>query len=174
MAGKGTRCRWRSAADLAVGRLPVTLLLLYRAAGQSLTGIVANDPEEAVYLVSFTDDHGAKSRAIVAMSSSRSTCPPGSSQDAPRSRGMSSSTPWPTRPSLRASMPWTAAFREVIPLAVVQAALERDVAQRVDVAVGIAEAYPLGAAAPLPRGTHTAPDAPRPCMKHQAIPLSPP
>jgi hypothetical protein len=34
-------------------------------------------------------------------------------------------------------MPWTAAPREVIPVAVVQAALERDVAQRVDVAVGI-------------------------------------
>jgi hypothetical protein len=48
----------------------VTLSLLYRAAGQLLTGIVANDPQEAVYLVSFTDDHGAKARAIVAMSSS--------------------------------------------------------------------------------------------------------
>jgi len=35
-------------------------------------------------------------------------------------------------------MPWTAAPREVIPVAVVQPALERDVAQRVDVAVGIA------------------------------------
>jgi hypothetical protein len=56
-------------ADLAVGCLPVTLLLLYRAAGQSLTGIVANDPEEAVDLVSFIDDHGATSRALVAMSS---------------------------------------------------------------------------------------------------------
>jgi hypothetical protein len=46
-------------------------------AGQSLTGIVANDPEEAVYLVIVTDDYGAKSRAIVAMSSSSqaTTCP---------------------------------------------------------------------------------------------------
>jgi hypothetical protein len=35
----------------------VTLLLLYRVAGQSLTGILANDPEEAVYLVNFIDDH---------------------------------------------------------------------------------------------------------------------
>jgi hypothetical protein len=52
-------------------------LLLYRAAGQSLADIVANDPEEAVYLVNLTDDHGAKSRAIVAMSSSSqaTTCP---------------------------------------------------------------------------------------------------
>ena len=64
MAGKETRCRWRSAADLAVGCLPVTLSLGYRAAGQSLTGILANDPEEAVYLVNFTDDHSAKSREI--------------------------------------------------------------------------------------------------------------
>jgi hypothetical protein len=57
----------------------VTLSLLYRAAGQLLTGIVANDPQEAVYLVSFTDDHGAKARAIVAMSSSSqaTTCPGG-------------------------------------------------------------------------------------------------
>jgi hypothetical protein len=89
-------------------------LLLYRAAGQSPTGILANDLEAAVYLVNFTHDYGAKPRAIVAMSSSRSTCSPGSSQDVPRSRGMSSSTPWPTRPSLSASMPWTAAPREVI------------------------------------------------------------
>jgi hypothetical protein len=66
-------------ADLAVGCLPVTLSLLYRAAGQLLTGIVANDPQEAVYLVSFTGDHGAKARAIVAMSSSSqaTTCPGG-------------------------------------------------------------------------------------------------
>jgi len=57
----------------------VTLSLLDRAAGQSLTGIVANDPEQAVDLVDFTDDHGAKSRAIVAMSSSSqaTTCPGG-------------------------------------------------------------------------------------------------
>jgi hypothetical protein len=41
-------------------------LLLYRAAGQSLAGIVTNDPEAAVYLVNFTDDPGAKSLAIVA------------------------------------------------------------------------------------------------------------
>jgi hypothetical protein len=41
-------CRWRTAADPAVGCLPATLSLLYRAAGQSLTGILANDPEEAV------------------------------------------------------------------------------------------------------------------------------
>jgi hypothetical protein len=34
--------------------------LLYRAADQSLAGIVANDPEEAVYLVNFSDDNGAK------------------------------------------------------------------------------------------------------------------
>jgi hypothetical protein len=34
--------------------------LLLRAADQSLAGIVANDPEEAVYLVNFTDDSGAK------------------------------------------------------------------------------------------------------------------
>jgi hypothetical protein len=72
-------------------------LLLDRAAGQSLTGILANDPEEAVYLVNYTDDHGAKSRALVAMSSLRSTWSPGSSQDAPRSREMSSSTPRPTK-----------------------------------------------------------------------------
>ena len=31
---------------------------------QSLTGILANDPEAAVYLVNFTNDHGATSRAI--------------------------------------------------------------------------------------------------------------
>jgi hypothetical protein len=41
---------------------------------QSLTGILANDPEQAVYLVNFTDDHGATSQAIVAMSSSPSRC----------------------------------------------------------------------------------------------------
>jgi hypothetical protein len=34
--------------------------LLNRAADQSLAGIIANDPEEAVYLVNFTDDSGAK------------------------------------------------------------------------------------------------------------------
>jgi hypothetical protein len=34
--------------------------LLYRAADQSLAGIVANDPAEAVYLVNFSDDSGAK------------------------------------------------------------------------------------------------------------------
>jgi hypothetical protein len=39
-------------------------LLLYRAAGQSLAGIVANDPEEAVFLVNFTDNHGAKSGGL--------------------------------------------------------------------------------------------------------------
>jgi hypothetical protein len=32
--------------------------LLNRAADQSLAGIVANDPAEAVYLVNFTDDGG--------------------------------------------------------------------------------------------------------------------
>ena len=55
----------------------MTLSLLSRAAGQSLTGILANDPEQAVYLVNITDDHGAKSRAIVATSSSSkaATCP---------------------------------------------------------------------------------------------------
>jgi hypothetical protein len=44
---------------------------------QSLTGILANDPEQAVYLVNFTDDHGATSQAIIAMSSSSqaTTCP---------------------------------------------------------------------------------------------------
>ena len=34
--------------------------LLYRAADQSLAGIVANDPAEAVYLVNFSDDSDAK------------------------------------------------------------------------------------------------------------------
>jgi hypothetical protein len=34
--------------------------LLHRAADQSLAGIVANDPQEAVYLLNFTDDNGAK------------------------------------------------------------------------------------------------------------------
>jgi hypothetical protein len=34
--------------------------LLYRAADQSLAGIMANDPAEAVYLVNFSDDSGAK------------------------------------------------------------------------------------------------------------------
>lgn len=34
--------------------------LLKRAADQSLAGIVANDPAEAVYLVNFTDDSGAR------------------------------------------------------------------------------------------------------------------
>ncbi len=34
--------------------------LLYRAADQSLAGIVANDPAEAVYLVNFSDDTGAR------------------------------------------------------------------------------------------------------------------
>jgi hypothetical protein len=34
--------------------------LLNRAADQSLAGIVANDPAEAVYLLNFTDDNGAK------------------------------------------------------------------------------------------------------------------
>jgi hypothetical protein len=33
---------------------------LRRAADQSLAGITANDPAEAVYLVNFTDAHGAK------------------------------------------------------------------------------------------------------------------
>lgn len=33
---------------------------LQRAADQSLAGITANDPAEAVYLVNFTDAHGAK------------------------------------------------------------------------------------------------------------------
>lgn len=33
--------------------------LLKRAADQSLAGIIANDPDEAVYLVNFTDDNGA-------------------------------------------------------------------------------------------------------------------
>lgn len=55
----------------------MTLSLLDRAAGQSLTGILANDPEQAVELVTFIDDHGAKSRAILAMrsSSQATTCP---------------------------------------------------------------------------------------------------
>jgi hypothetical protein len=62
---------------LVVGCLPVTLSLLDRAAGQSLTGIVANDPEQAVDLVTFIDDHGANSRAMLAMRSSSlaTTCP---------------------------------------------------------------------------------------------------
>jgi hypothetical protein len=34
--------------------------LLYRVADQSLAGIVANDPAEAVYLVNFSDDTGAR------------------------------------------------------------------------------------------------------------------
>jgi hypothetical protein len=34
--------------------------LLYRAADHSLAGIIPNDLEEAVYLVNFTDDSGAK------------------------------------------------------------------------------------------------------------------
>ena len=33
---------------------------MQRAAGQSLAGITANDPAEAVYLVNFTDVNGAK------------------------------------------------------------------------------------------------------------------
>jgi hypothetical protein len=64
LAGKKTSLPWRSAADLAVDCLPVTLSLVSRAAGQSLTGVLANDPEQAVDLVHFTDDHGATSRAM--------------------------------------------------------------------------------------------------------------
>jgi hypothetical protein len=98
-------CRWGSAADLAVGCLPVTAVAAVPGGWPVADRHPGQRPGSAVYLVNFTDDHGATSRAIVAMSSSRSMCSPGSNQDAPRSRGMSSSTPRPTRPSLRASMP---------------------------------------------------------------------
>jgi hypothetical protein len=74
---QATRLAGGGLGRLVVGCLPVTLSLLDRAAGQSLTGIVANDPEQAVDLVTFIDDHGANSRAMLAMRSSSlaTTCP---------------------------------------------------------------------------------------------------
>jgi hypothetical protein len=74
-----TSLPWRSAADLAVGCLPVTLSLLYRAAGQSLTGILANDPEQAVYLANLYGP-SASSRPMRLLSCG-SDCPLGTVVD---------------------------------------------------------------------------------------------